>query len=324
MTGYFKEESLRTKIGELIHADFDEIAITQNATFGMNYVANGLDLKKGDELLNTDQEHGGGFAAWKLLAKRRGCIYKQAMMPVPANDPDEIIRNIFEEVNSNTRVIAIPHIVSVYGVILPVKEICTEARKRGIFTVVDGAQAVGHIKVDVRDIGCDAYYGSLHKWFLAPAGSGILYIRKERMPEIWTTIASYNWDNEEDHGFRLMQTGTGNTAILAGIEASINFYNSIIGPDRWLNRIKYLGDYLRSGLKTISNVTIYSSTHPDMSAGVTTYGVNGMSGSELQKTLWEREKLQPRQEGGELIRHSLHIYNNEDEIDRTLGVLRSL
>ncbi len=324
LTGYFKYESLRTTIGNLIHADFDEIAITQNATHGMNYVANGLDLKEGDELLNTDQEHGGGFAAWKLLAKRRGCIYKQAKMPIPANDPDEIVRSIFKEVSSRTRVIAIPHIVSVYGVVLPVKEICAEARKRGIFTVLDGAQAPGHIKVDVRDIGCDAYYASLHKWLLAPAGSGILYIRKERMPEIWTTIGSYNWDNEEDHGFRLMQSGTGNTAILAGIEASFNFYNTIIGPDKWLNRIKYLGDYLRSGLKSINNVTIYSSTHPDMCAGVTTYGVNGISGLELQETLWEREKLRPRKQRGDSVRHSLHIYNNEDEIDRTLNVLRSL
>lgn len=323
LTGYFKYESLRTKVGNLINANFDEIAFTQNATFGMNYVANGLDLKKGDELLNTDQEHGGGYAAWKLLAKRRGCIYKQAKMPVPANDPDEIVRNIFKEVTKQTRIIAIPHIVSVYGVVMPVKEICTEARKRGVFTVIDGAQAVGQIKVDVKDIGCDAYYGNLHKWFLAPAGSGILYINTERMPEIWTTIASYNWDNEEDHGFRLMQTGTGNTAILAGIEAAFNFYNTIIGPDKWLNRIKFLGDYLRSGLKSIDNVTIYSSTHQDMSAGVTTYGIEGMTGSELQKTLWEREKLQPRAQG-DMVRHCVHIYNNEDEIDRTLNVLRTL
>ena len=121
-----------------------------------------------------------------------------------------------------------------------------------------------------------------------------------------------------------MQTGTGSTAILAGIEASFNFYYNIIGPDKWLNRIKFLGDYLRTGLKSISKVTIYSSTHPDMSAGITTYGVEGIAGSELQKTLWEREKLQPRQEGGELIRHSVHIYNNEDEIDRTLNVLQTL
>jgi len=324
LTGYFKYESLRTKVGNLINANFDEIALTQNATFGMNYVANGLDLKKGDELLNTNQEHAGGSSAWKLLTKRRGCIYKQAKMPVPANDPDEIVHNIFKEVTRQTKVIAIPHIVSVYGVVMPVKEICTEARKRGIFTVLDGAQAVGQVKVDVKDIGCDAYYGNLHKWFLAPAGSGILYIKKERMPEIWTTIAGYNWDNEEDHGYRLMQSGTGNTAILAGIEASLDFYNIIIGPDKWLNRIKFLGDYLRTGLKSINKVTIYSSTHPDMSAGMTTYGIEGMTGSELQKTLWERERLQPRSMRGELVRQCVNIYNNEDEIDRTFNVLHSL
>ena len=87
LTGYFKYEGIRKKVGKLINASFDEIALTQNATFGMNYVANGLDLKKGDEIINTDQEHGGGYAAWRLLAKRRGCVYKMAAIPIPANDP---------------------------------------------------------------------------------------------------------------------------------------------------------------------------------------------------------------------------------------------
>jgi len=321
LTGYFKYEKVRKKIGALIHAEFDEIALTQNATFGMNYVANGLDLKKGDEIINTDQEHGGGFAAWKLLAKRRGCGYKQATMPVPANDPDAIVDSIFSQVTKNTRVIAIPHIVSVYGVVMPVKAVCQKARDKGIFTIIDGAQAVGQVPVDVKDIGCDAYYSSLHKWLLSPAGNGILYIDKARMPEIWSTIASYNWDNQEDHGFRLMQNGTGNTALLAGLNASIDFFNSI-GPERWFGRIKHLGDYLREKLRKQDHVTIVSSTHPEMSAGITTYKVNGLSGPELQKKLWTEEKLQPRSVGKELLRHSVHIYNNEDEIDRTLDVIQ--
>ncbi|MEQ9022737.1 MAG: aminotransferase class V-fold PLP-dependent enzyme, partial [Pseudomonadales bacterium] len=205
LSGYFPCEELRKKLGEIINADFKEVSLTQNATFGMNYVANGLDLKEGDELLNTNQEHGGGFAAWQLLAKRKGCVYKQAIMPVPANDPQEVIDAIFREVTDKTKVIAVPHIISVYGVVMPVKEICAEARKRGIFTILDGAQCVGHVKVDVKEIGCDAYYSSLHKWLLAPPGSGLLYVNKEVVSDIWSTIASYNWENEEDHGFRLMQ-----------------------------------------------------------------------------------------------------------------------
>ncbi len=323
LTGYFKYEDTRKRIGALINADYDEIALTQNATFGMNYVANGLDLGKGDEIINTNQEHGGGFAAWQLLAKRRGCGYKQAIMPVPANDPQQIVEAIFKEVTPRTKVIAIPHIVSVYGVVMPVKEICERARDKGIFTIIDGAQAVGQVKVDMRDIGCDAYYSSLHKWLLAPAGSGILYVRKERMPEIWATIASYNWDNQEDHGFRLMQNGTGNTALLAGLNAALDFYEAI-GEERWLGRIKQLGDYLRAGLQQLDKVTIVSSTHPDMAAGITTYKVAGLSGPELQKRLWDEERLQPRSVGKELLRHSVHIYNNEEEIDRTFEVIKNI
>jgi len=323
LTGYFKYEDLRKKVANIINCDYDEIALTQNATFGMNYVAMGLDLKKGDELLNTDKEHGGGFAAWQLLAKRKGCVYKQAKIDVPANDPQAIIESIFSQVTKKTKVIAIPHIISVFGVVMPVKEICARAKEMGIFTILDGAQAVGQVDVDVRDIGCDAYYSSLHKWLLAPGGNGILYINTSKMPEIWSTIASYNWDYQEDHGFRLMQNGTGNTSVLAGLNASIDFFNAI-GREKWLNRVKYLGDYLRTGLKNLDNVTIGSSTHPEMCAGITTYKVDGLTGPELQKLLWQKEKLQPRSVGREWLRHSVHIYNNEDEIDRTLKVIKAL
>lgn len=323
LSGYNEYEEIRRKVGKIINADFKTISLTQNATFGMNYVANGLELKKGDEIINTDQEHGGGFGAWKLLAKRRGCVYKQAEMPVPANDPQEIFDAIFKVVTNKTKVIAIPHIVSVYGVVMPVKKICAEAKKRRIFTVLDGAQSVGQIKVDVKDIGCNAYYSSLHKWMLAPAGNGILYIDEESISGIWSTIASYKWDNHDDHGFRIMQNGTGNAAIRVGLEAALDFYDTI-GQDRWINRVKELGDYLRSGLGKIDKVTIYSSTNPEMCAGITTYSVEGYSGPELQKVLWEREKLQPRSVGTDLLRHSVHIYNSIAEIDRTLGVIKTL
>lgn len=323
LSGYFPYEELRTKLAKIINCDFKELSLVQNATFGMNYVGMGLELQKGDELLNTDQEHGGGFGAWQLLAKRRGCVYKQAKMPIPANDPQEIFDAIFEQVTRKTKVIAIPHIVSVYGTVMPVKEICAEARKRGIFTVLDGAQCVGQIKVDVKDIGCDAYYSSLHKWLLAPAGCGILYINKAVVSDVWSTIASYNWDNQEDHGFRLMQNGTGNPALLAGFDAAVDFFNTV-GEDRWVNRIKELGSHLRSGLKEMPHVTIHSSTNEAMAAGLTTYAVKGMTGPELQKTLWDRERLQPRSVGEDLLRHSVHIYNSKNEIDRALAVIASL
>ena len=323
LSGYFKHEGIRKKIGEIINADYKEISLIQNATFGMNYIGHGLDLKAGDELINTDQEHGGGFGVWKMLAKRRGCIYKQAKMPVPANDPQVIIDSIMSQVTDKTKVIAIPHIISVYGVVMPVKEICALAKERGIFTVLDGAQTVGQIKVDVKDIGCDAYYSSLHKWMLAPGGNGILYVNSDSVDQIWSTIASYNWEHEEDHGFRLMQNGTSNQSLIVGLDASLDFYNTI-GPERWINRIKYLGDRLRSGLMNIPKVTIVSSTHPDLCAGMTTYKVEGMTGPELQKHLWNTAKMQPRSVGSEVMRHCTHIYNNETEVDQALEIVSAI
>jgi len=323
LTGYFPYEELRTKLGKIINCDFKEISLTQNATFGMNYVGMGLNLKEGDELLNTNQEHGGGFGAWRLLAKRKGCVYKMATMPEPANDPQEIVDVIFKEVTPKTKVIAIPHIISGFGTVMPVKEICAEAKKRGIFTVLDGAQCVGQISVDVKDIGCDAYYSSLHKWLLAPAGSGLLYINKDVVGDIWTTIASYNWDNEDDHGFRLMQNGTGNAGLMAGYDAAVDFFNTI-GHDVWLGRVKELGKYLRDGLKEMKHVTFYSSTNEAMAAGITTYGVEGMSGPELQKYMWEKERLQPRSVGSKMLRHSVHIYNSKEEIEMALRLVEGL
>ena len=323
LSGYESFEDTRKQIGKLINADFKEISLVQNATVGMNFLAHGLELTAGDEIIQTDQEHGGGSSGWKLMAKRFGLGYKEVAMPVPANDPQEIIDRIIAALTNKTKVIAIPALVSVYGVVMPVKEICDEARKRGILTVLDGAQTVGQVPVDVKKIGCDAYFSSLHKWLLAPAGSGILYIHKDLQPKVWATLASYNWENEEDHGFRLQQYGTGLPAIVTGLEAAIKFHNDI-GPARWTTRVKTLGDHLRTGLKEIPKLKIHSSIHPEMCAGLTTYEIPGVSGPDIQKELWTKGKLQPRSVGQLMVRHSTHIYNSKEQIDQALTILNDI
>ena len=323
LAGYDPYKSIRQKLGKILNCDYKELSLIQNATFGMNFVANGLDLNKGDEVINTNQEHGGGFAAWRQMAKRKGVIYKQAIMPVPANKKQDILDAVFKEVTKKTKVIAIPHIISVYGTIMPIKEICQYAREKGIFTVIDGAQSVGQVDVNLKELKCDAYYSSLHKWLLSPPGSGILYLDESISENIWPTLSSYNWDNKEDKGFSLQQSGTGNPSLRVGLDASIDFFN-MIGRDRWFGRIKDLGRYLRNGLKTMNNVEIVSSHNEELCAGLTTYKVKNISGPDLQKLLWDKEKLQPRSVGKELLRHSVHIYNNESEIDRTFSVIKSV
>ena len=131
------------------------------------------------------------------------------------------------------------------------KEICEMARSKGITTVIDGAQAIGHIRIDVKDLGCDAYFTSPHKWLLAPAGSGVLYLSPEFAPGLFTCLPSGAWDNHDDEGFRFTQRGTDNSAMMVGFEASIDFHNKV-GSEKIISRIKELGDYLRDGLRAVS------------------------------------------------------------------------
>ncbi len=317
ISGYQPFTVLRRKMATLINASLEEVSLLENATTGMDLVANGLDLNAGDEILGTDQEHPGGRHGWDVQTRRCNGSYRQVAMPKPPRDPNEIVIAFLNAFTSRTKVLAVPHIVSSFGTVLPVKELCAAAHGRGIFTIIDGAQALGHVHVNVRDIGCDAYYSSMHKWLCAPAGSGLLYIRKEQAKHIWTTLASSQWDNHQDEGYRLQQHGTGNLSILMGLDAAIDFHNKI-GPERVVKRIKQLGDYLRAGLQKIPKVQINTSIHPSMCAGITNYQIEGVKGTTMQDALWAKGL---RIRGN---RQSTHIYNSETELDATLSVIREL
>jgi selenocysteine lyase/cysteine desulfurase len=263
ISGYSGEEPIRAKLAGLIGADAAEVALTQNATMGLSFVAMGLDLESGDEVIQSDQEHVGAKSCWEVLKKRRGVVWKTVTLPVPMNDPDPIVHLVEAAITPRTRVIAWPHVTSQLGAIQPVREICALAASRGIYTVIDGAQAIGQIPIDVRAIGCDAYVGSPHKWLLAPAGNGFLYLRQGTSNRVWTTVASGEWGNEKDPGARLTQRGTGNLSLVQGLDAAMDFHLRV-GPERWFARIRQLGDYLRSKLRDLPGVVISSSTREGM------------------------------------------------------------
>jgi len=323
-TGYSAENPIRRKLAALVNAEVEELALTQNATMGLNFVAMGLDLERGDEIIQTDQEHVGAKSCWELLQKRRGVVWKTVTLPVPAHDPQEIVALVERAITPRTRVIAWPHITSALGTIHPVKAICALARTRGIFTVIDGAQAIGQIPVDVRAIGCDAYVGSPHKWLLAPAGNGFLVVRREGASRVWTTLASGEWANEKDPGLRLQQRGTGNLSLLIGLEAAIDFHHRV-GPERWFARIKHLGDHLRARLSETPDATISSSTHPEMCAGMTTWKLGGHPPYAMVDRVWERARIRPRAVS-EIwgMRTSTMIYNSEREIDRLVATAQAV
>ncbi len=322
--GYSPELPVREKLGRLVNAGADEIALTQNATFGMNFAARGLDLKRGDEVITTDQEHPGGVCGWQERAKREGIVWKQVHMPVPANDPDRLVSLFADAITPSTRVLAYPHIISATAVVMPAKRLTALAHEKGCLSIVDGAQAMGQVEVDLKDLGCDAYFSSPHKWLLAPAGNGFFYIRRDRQNLFWTTLASAEWDNHKDGMYRFMQYGTGNRSLLTGLDAALDFHFRL-GPERVRRRIRGLADRLRAGLQQIPRVRISSPVNAELAGAVAVYRIEGVPATRLEEELWNRRRLRVRSVGDALgVRQSCQIYNSEAEIDATLEVVRDL
>ncbi len=324
LTGYQPREDIRADVGQFIGADMEEIALTQNATMSMNFLANGMTYRPGDEILFTDQEHGGSFGPFRLMAKRHGAVVREIDLDAAvAGGPDGVLQAFAEAITPRTKVLMFSEITSGLGYRLPAKELCQLARERGIFSIVDGAQVVGQLPVDVKDLGCDAYVSSPHKWLLAPKGTGILYIERSRQDELWTTLGSYQYDNREDGAFRFMQYGTGSPSLLTGLKAALEF-NRELGIERIARWNRAMTLQLHKGLQEIPNVRIHSSTHPDMFGGATTFGLDNKTGDELQDALWE-EKIRVRaQRNDRRVRLCAHLYVNPDDIDRALDIVRRL
>jgi len=322
-TGYYPELPSREKVATTLNCTGHDVALTMNATFGMNFVANGLDLKPGDEVVVTDQAHPGGRMGFDLRARRDGIVVKVVAVPNPPESPDQLIRLFLDATTPRTRVWAIPHISSSRAIRYPVNQLCALARERDIWSVVDGAQSLGHVAIDVQAMGCDAFYASPHKWMLGPVGTGLLYVRPERQKELWTTLASSAWDDQADPMLRLMQYGTGNLSLLLGLGVAVDFHNQI-GSQKIQARDFALAGRLRTGLASIPGATFVSPTHPDLTCGTTVYGLRNRTGAEIQDYLWERGKVRVRSMGDVGVRHACHIYNSPDEVDKALALLKEM
>jgi isopenicillin-N epimerase len=324
LTGYQRLDGARAAAGRFVNAATSEIALTQNATMGMNFLANGLDLSPGDEVVSTDQEHGGGISPWRLLAKRRGIVVKElALTPALAEGPEAVVRLFGAAMTPRTRVVMFSHITSGFGARLPARELCALARERGALAIVDGAQAVGQIQVDVRALGCDAYVGSPHKWMMAPKGTGFMFLRQDVQKRFWTTLASYQWDNHEDGAFRFMQYGTGSVPVVDGFLAALRFIERV-GMERIERWDGMLTRRLRDGLAQIPGARIASPLHPGLTAAITTFRVEGVKAKALQDALWERRVRVRAQADDRGVRLSAHLYVGPADVDTVLDVTSRL
>jgi isopenicillin-N epimerase len=323
LTGYQQLVDARTKIGAFINALPEEVAITQNATMGMSFLANGLDLKAGDEVVTTDMEHSGGIGSWRLRAKRHGVVVKELPLgPAAQAGPDAVVKLFADAITPRTRVVMFSHITSGLGILMPAVELCALARDRGALSVVDGAQVIGQRRLDVKAIGCDAYVTSPHKWLLAPKGTGVLYIKRDVQTRLWVTLASGRLEDDETGAFRFMQYGTGSVPVVDGLMAALQFIQAI-GIERIERWDLMLANRLRDGLARLPQAKLLSPPDRRLMSAITTFGVSGVTGRALQDALWEK-RIRVRAQGQTVdrpVRLSAHLYVSPADIDRVLEVV---
>jgi selenocysteine lyase/cysteine desulfurase len=327
-------EDCINSIAAFTGSDKNEIALTHNVTEGINIACWGVPLKRRDEVIISDQEHVGNALPWLNRQKLHGIVLKTF---TPAPTAAETLERIAALITKKTRVIAVPHIPCTQGQILPVKEICTLAREKGIYSCIDGAHGPGMLPLNLHDMGCDTYASCGHKWMLGPKGTGFLYVRAGFGAVLQPYFvgggsAGGDWDIVHSPGYMPPYAdsahryfgGTQSLGLSMGVTASIDFLESI-GMGNVNRRIKYLGNYVQQGLLSLGDkIELITPAEEQSYCGVNSFRIKDVPYNEFYKTCFQnniRVRAVP-ENGIDCIRVSTHIYNNRQEVDSLIDLVR--
>ena len=320
------QDKISKKVIPLLASTFnvktDEVILTRNASEALFLQTLGLILKKGDEVVLSTQEHPAALKPWMRRGSKDGVILKYVFIPSPVVSKQDTVKRLMSAVSSKTKAISFCHVTR-GGHRYPVKEIADLAKRKGIATLVDGAQAVGQFPIDIKNLGCDAYSASLHKWILAPSGSGFLVVRdsSKRFFESPFDLKASTVNSFFD------PPGTKDYPVRAAVGTALNFINRI-GLDNIEKRCRYLSDYLKEGLKKMKDIKILSSYNYDLSApGSTIFEKKNLDALDSVKIFEKKIKFhidEHQRDGHNAIRVSTHFYNTTDQIDLFLDTLNSI
>jgi len=315
--GYAAWNEFRDPLAAFVGCKREEVALVRNATEANSYIANGLDLKPGDEVLMTDQEHPGGEHPWNLKAKRYGVVVKKVALPKPVPNAAAVLNLFNDAITPRTRVIFFSHIPTVTGTVLPAKDLCTLARSKGLLSAVDGAHVPGMMKLNISDIGCDMYTSSPHKWLQAPKGCGFLYVRDEVIDRLWNTIATEGWDDRKLRAERFQRIGSSNVPVLCGLRASIELASQI-GMDRIEKRHRQMADYLLGEMLKRGAVS-WTSPDPALRCAIATVTVAPQKMPDMEYWMWRDKKIRIRGAAPHKVRLSTPYYLLRNDLDRYLA-----
>ncbi len=317
-------EPLRDKLADLAGTSSEEIAINRNATEALNTVIFGLRLKPGDEVIGTRQDYPNMINAWKQRQSRDGIQYKQISFDFPVEDDDTIVNAFENAITSQTKLLHVTHVINWVGQIMPVKKIAQMAHKKGIEVLVDGAHSFGLLDFKIPELEADYFGTSLHKFLSAPIGSGMLYIKKDKIKNLWPLVCN---DKPESDDIRKFETlGTRSFPIEQAIGEAINFHNAI-GAERKQKRIHYLKNYWASTVQKIPKVKIHTSLNPAFSCAICGVSIDGMSVSELDSQLFNKYKIHTVGivwENINCVRVTPHVYTRKKDLDKLIVAIETM
>lgn len=319
-------ERARTKAASLLGVEADEIAFVRNTSEGACTIVKGIDLKAGDEVILTTHNHPSNLDSWKIRARRDGIVVKAVPTPIPPKSKQELIDSIARAVTPKTRVISVTHVTSTTGVEYPAKEIVEIARKANAWMHLDGAQTLGALDVNLREIGCDSYAGSAHKWPMGPLEAGVLYVKRDRIPQVWPSIVTAGWSDTLVGARKLEVFGQRDNPRLVALEAAFDFL-MLIGMPNVEARMRALAQRAIQGLSEVGGVTMKTSLDPKLSAGVVKFELKKMAVKPAYDLLYSRHKMAiastPTGDASGL-RISPHVYNTLEEVDRAIAAVKEI
>ena len=281
-------ESVRRRLATSFGCDPEEMAITRNASEALETCILGLDLKPGDEVLTTNQDYPRMLTSWRQREKRDGLILKMISFPTPPGNLEELAERFEKTITPKTKVILVCHITNLTGQIFPIRRICQMGRERGIEVIVDGAHAYAHFPFKQADLDCDYYGTSLHKWLLAPHGTGFLYVRKSKIAGLWPLMAAPDSMQKDIRKFE--EIGTHPAANHNAIAEALAFHEGI-GGERKAARLRYLKDRWARRLGDQKGIHIFTSFDPAQSCGLALVGLEGVDSTKLADHLWDRYRI---------------------------------
>lgn len=314
-------EPLRLKLAHLAGTSAEEIAIDRNATEALNTIIYGLPLKAGDEVVGTKQDYPNMMNAYRQREERDGIVYKQISFDFPIEDVDTIVKAYEQAITPKTKLVHITHMVNWVGQLMPVQQIADMAHAKGCEVIVDGAHSFGLMDFKIPDLHCDYFGTSLHKFLSAPIGSGMMWVKRDKIAKVWPLTCYGDPRSPDIRKFEAL--GTRSFPIEQGIGEAINFHEAI-GSKRKQERIFYLKNYWATRVKEIPGVKLHTSLDPRFSCAIAGVSVDGVPPRDLMNTLFDKYKIHTvaiDYEKIHCIRVTPHVYTTIADLDKFVGAM---